>query len=103
MCLNAGKLAGWGVWGLKHENRRPMKGQHLPYIICRRNHVSKPHVRGERRLVVVLVLVLVVMVVVVWVVLSGRAVRLDVRSDNTGRRVARASSWILDVTRLRAH
>jgi hypothetical protein len=61
-----------------------MKGQHLPYIICRRNHVSKPHVRGERRLVVLVV----VMVVVVWVVLSGRAVRLDVRSDNTGRRVA---------------
>jgi hypothetical protein len=83
-----------------------MKGQHLPYIICRRNHVSKPHVRGERRLVVlvlVLVLLVVVMVVVVWVVLSGRAVRLDVRSDNTGRRVARASSWILDVTGLRAH
>jgi hypothetical protein len=86
---------------LKHENRRPMKGQHLPYIICRRNHVSKPHVRGERRLL--LLVVVVVMVIVVWVVLSGRAVRLDVRSDNTGRRVARASSWILDVTGLRAH
>jgi hypothetical protein len=80
-----------------------MKGQqHSPYIICRRNHVSKPHVRGERRLLLV-VEVVVVMVIVVWVVLSGRAVRLDVRSDNTGRRMTRASSWILDITRWRAH
>jgi hypothetical protein len=102
MCPNAGKLADWGGELVKRENRRPMKGQqHSPYIICRRNHVSKPHVRGERRLLVVVVVV--VMVIVVWVVLSGRAVRLDVRSDNTGRRMARASSWILDVTRLRAH
>jgi hypothetical protein len=88
MCPNAGKLADWGGGELvKRENRRPMKGrQHSPYIICRRNHVSKPHVRGERRLVVLVVMMVVV--VVVWVVLSGRAVRLDVRSDNTGRRVA---------------
>jgi hypothetical protein len=81
MCLNAGPL------GAEHENRRPMNGKDLPYIICRRNHVSKPHVRGER-------------VLVIWVVLSGRAVRLHVRSDYTGRRMA---SYVLDVTRLRAH